>query len=217
MKLEFNNSNTFCISLQSNPSRWERMQSRCQSFELDVTKCIGSIGVNLVDNFEINLSREQKGCSTSHLRIYKYMIEYQLPYAFILEDDACFDKQWREKLKEIEPILDQDPEWDLIMLNASEPIIPINQWTLQTEQYLTAGYIISLKGATHILNWFRNCYYSSDWMTTRLQLAGHSYSYFPWLIIQEGKDSSIQPNSTEDFKKVQRCLREIDYSLDNYV
>jgi GR25 family glycosyltransferase involved in LPS biosynthesis len=219
MKFEFNSSNTFCISLSSS-NRWIRIQSRFQYFNLHVTQWEASTPDSIVDQFSPynNLNERQKACAQSHINIYKHMIEHQLSYALIFEDDACIDKQWREKLFEIETILDQDPEWDLIMLNASEPIIPAYQWTRQTEQFLTAGYIISLKGVRTIMNWFSGSYYSSDWMTTRLQLAGHSYSYFPWLVIQEGKYSLIQDKvPVEDYSKVVRCLNEINYSLDNYI
>ena len=55
-------------------------------------------------------------------------------------------------------------------------------------------------------------------MTTRLQLNNHSYSFFPWLVIQEGNYSLIQEKvPDEDYAKVVRCLKEINYSLDNYI
>jgi GR25 family glycosyltransferase involved in LPS biosynthesis len=86
-----------------------------------------------------------------------------------------------------------------------------------TEQYLTAGYIISQKGVRTLMNHFSSGYGASDWMTTRLQLYGHSYGYFPWVIIQEGKDTNIGSNLEADHEKVLRCLGEIDYGLENYV
>jgi hypothetical protein len=82
---------------------------------------------------------------------------------------------------------------------------------------LTGGYIISQKGARRILSLFDGYYGSSDWMTTRLQLEGHSYSYFPWLIIQEGDESTIGSGVDADHAKVLRCLSAVEYSLDNYL
>ncbi len=105
----------------------------------------------------------------------------------------------------------------MIFLNASEPITPKDTWVKAHEQYLTAGYVISLQSAEIILRDFGNCFYSSDWMTSRDQIYGHSYCYFPWLIIQEGIDSTIGSNLDQDREKVVRCLKEIDYSLDNYI
>jgi hypothetical protein len=46
---------------------------------------------------------------------------------------------------------------------------------------------------------------------------GHSYSYFPWLIIQEGDESTIGSGVEADHAKVVRCLGEIGYELANYV
>jgi glycosyl transferase family 25 len=213
---EFNETNTFCISLESNPVRWENMQRRFRICDLNVTRFIASNGEDLVDTFSEYLNKGQKGCSQSHVLLYKKIIQDNMDYALILEDDACFDKQWREKINEFcEKINDND--WDLVVLNGSEPIIPSFHWVLQNEQYLTAGYIISKKGAKHILDFYRNCFCSSDWMTTRLQLHGHSYCYFPWLIIQEGKDSNIGEQLEADHEKVINCLKNIDYSLDNYI
>ena len=55
-------------------------------------------------------------------------------------------------------------------------------------------------------------------MTTRLQTMGRSWSYFPWLIIQEGFESTIGSGVEADHAKVVRLLGDIGYSLEeNYV
>ncbi len=54
-------------------------------------------------------------------------------------------------------------------------------------------------------------------MTSRDQIYGHSYCYFPWLIIQEGIDTTIGSKFDADREKVVRCLNEINYSIDNYI
>ena len=214
--LSFDETNTFCISLENHPTRWEKMRNRFQICGLQVTRWPASTKDTLVDTFAHYLNDGQKGCAQSHINIYRHMLQNDLPYAFILEDDACFDLSFSERLEDCWRTID-DENWDLIVLNGSEPIHPPFQWVLQTEQYLTAGYIISRKGATQILNQYHDCFYSSDWMTTRLQLHGHSYGYFPWPIIQEGKDSNIGQQFEADHEKVLRCLGEIQYSLQNYV
>lgn len=107
--------------------------------------------------------------------------------------------------------------WDLILLNASEPVQPLFTWTKVTEQYLSGAYIISRKGVDILLQLYHNNYASSDWMTSRLQLFNNSYSYFPWLVIQEGIESTIGSCVDEDHKKVKRCLEEINYDVDQYI
>jgi len=131
----FDASNTFCISLESNPDRWKRMEKRLELSGLEATKWPGvSSPEELTDNFFSSLNMGQKGCSQSHLNIYKYILEHDLEYALILEDDACFDKKWKEKLEEVN-IRTIDPEWHSVVLNGSEPIVPRDTWVNTNEQY----------------------------------------------------------------------------------
>ena len=213
----FNSSNTFCIHLKSNTERLENIQKQFNVLNIDVTIWPASTPEDIKDNFPFHLNGGQKGCAQSHINIWKKIVEDEIEYALILEDDARFDKEWKTKLDRFCEN-NNDKEWDAIFLNASEPIEPRDTWvcTKDKEQYLTAGYVISLKGARVLLRDFHDCFFSSDWMTSRLQLYGHSYSYFPWLIIQEGKDSDIGSNLEADREKVIRCLNEIQYSLENY-
>ena len=136
------------------------------------------------------------------------MKKNNIPYALILEDDACFDKQWQSKLSSVIERIENDPDWHAIFLNASVPISPTFEWKCITEQYLSAGYVISQSGCNYILNYFSDMYYASDWMTSIMQFNGHCYSYFPWLIIQEGKESTIRnPHQVDtDRQKVIDCL-----------
>jgi GR25 family glycosyltransferase involved in LPS biosynthesis len=214
----FNKSNCFCISLLSNNERWLKMEKKFEIIGLDVNRVPAAIGGtdDIIDSFNNNLNNGQIGCAQSHVNLWKYIYNNKLPYALILEDDACFDKDWKSKLDNFFKDIN-DPHWDLILLNSSEPCHPIHEWNLCREQYLAGGYIISFRGVKNILNLFNNYYYSSDWMTSRLQLYNHSYCYFPWLIIQEGNESTIGSCFEEDHNKVIRCLNEINYGLDNYI
>lgn len=213
----FSKINTFCISLETNKERWYRMQKRFEEQNLDVTRWIASTPYNLIDNFHNYLSKEERACAQSHILIWKHMLKHNIEYALIFEDDAVFNKNWKNMLLEFKI---NDPQWDLILLNASEPVIPSFTWTIAKEQYLTAGYILSLKGANLLLQLFNNNYASSDWMTSRLQNNNHSYCYFPWPIIQDGIDSTLKTNNNDlndDKAKVLRCLNEIGYDiLSNY-
>jgi GR25 family glycosyltransferase involved in LPS biosynthesis len=145
------------------------------------------------------------------------MLHHNIDYALILEDDACFHKDWKTQLTKINNIINNDPLWDCIFLNVSDPVTPTNKWSLVSEQYLTGGYIINLRGIKYIMDLFKNGIGASDWMTTRLQQRGHCYSFFPWLIIQEGNESTIGSNCDADHKKVLRCLNEIHCDIKNYI
>ena len=211
----FNENNTFCISLMTNKERCEKMKGRFQKLNLDVTLWPASTPNDLIDIFKDYLSPHQKACTQSHWNIWKYIINNNIDYALILEDDACFDKLFYEKINQFWKDVD-DNEWDCIFLNASEEIHPTYKWVLAREQYLCGGYILSKRGANKLINIYTSCLHMSDWMTSRLQLFNHCYSYFPWLIIQEGKETTIGSGVHEDHKKVIRLLGEINYSLENY-
>lgn len=212
----FNSTNTFCISLLSNTKRLQKMQERFGKLQMEVTIWPACTKENLTNEFVYYLNDNARGCAQSHYNIWKHMMHNNIEYALILEDDACFDKHFFEKLEAFSIDI-HDQKWDALFLNASEKIDITNKWVLDKEQYLTGGYILSKRGCYKLLSMFFGWLYAADWMTTRLQLYNHSYSYFPWLIIQEGEESTIGSNAVEDYKKVIRLLSEINYSLDNYI
>jgi len=212
----FTDKNTFCISLLHHTERWNKMLKRFEYFDLSVCRWPAAMYPDdIIDTFHHDLQNGQRGCAQSHIQIWRHMIQHKLDYALILEDDACFDIHWKDKLNRFH--LDSTQKnWHAIFLNASEPLHKINKWSPALNQFLTGGYILSYTGATILLNTFHGCYHTSDWMTSRLQLLGNCYTYFPWLIIQEGTDSTIGSGVEADHEKVVRCLSAVHYSLDNY-
>lgn len=215
MPFQFDFTNTFCVTLDGHP-RTERMKKRFEKFNLDVTMWKASTPKDITDHIMDYLSDLKKACTQSHVNIWKYMIEKNLEYAFILEDDAMFHSEWREKVKELDTVIQNDKDWDLILLNASEPSTPLYSWNIAKKNCLTAGYILSIRGAKKMLNDWKDCFHNCDWMTYCLQDYGHSYTYFPWLIIQEGKETTIGGNLEADHAKVIRCLTEVGHTIDEY-
>ena len=55
-----------------------------------------------------------------------------------------------------------------------------------------------------IANFFQK--WEADWMTWCLQKEGHSYAYFPWPAIQEGKDTTIGSDVKANREKVRALL-----------
>ena len=210
----FNKNNTFCISLFSHNTRWETMSKRFSILHLEVTRIEASTEKDLCDVFLDNTvcgspSLLQKCCSQSHIQLWRHIVALDLEYAFILEDDARFVKDWKQKLDKI----NLDEHWDAIFLNAFDPVSPMDSWEIVSHQCLTGGYILSRKGVRRILEMFSSGFYVADWMTEQLQNDGHCYSYFPWLIIQDGYDSTIGGDADENYRKVLFYLNEIQSSL----
>jgi GR25 family glycosyltransferase involved in LPS biosynthesis len=190
------------------------MQERFDKLGMDVTRFRASCPDDVKGNFAAHLNIGQKCCALSHYRLWEHIFMSGLDYALVIEDDARFDYNWREKLDQ--GFQQLDPDWDAIFLNCSEPMVPAGQWQKVNEQYLTGGYIISKKGVAKILGLFSQMLYASDWMTSRLQTMGQCYSYFPWLIVQDGSESTIGSDYNADHLKVLRCLGEINYDLEEH-
>jgi GR25 family glycosyltransferase involved in LPS biosynthesis len=215
--MKFDNKNSFCISVLSNTVRWERMKERFAKLNMNVTRFTASTPNDIIayknqDFFAGHLNMGQKCCALSHFRLWEHILMSGLEYALVIEDDARFDNEWLQKINS----LDLCDDWDAIFLNCSEPIFPEFTWKKVSEQYLTGGYVISKKGVANILGMFCRTLCASDWMTSRLQTLGKSYSYFPWLIIQDGSESTIGSDFNADHQKVLRCLGKINYSIDDH-
>jgi GR25 family glycosyltransferase involved in LPS biosynthesis len=209
----FTEANVFCIMLENNP-RQINMKRRMTELDLSYTKWNASTPNTLIDNFKSDITNEfVKGCAQSHINIWRHIVNNNIEYALILEDDACFDKSWKIKLANFT----KDNDWNCIMLSSSEPVDLLNTWVKATWQYSTIGYIISNKGAKWILEEFKDCFDRSDSMTIALQNHGNCYTHFPWLVIQDGLDTTIGSNIDYDNKKMFTNLDKINYSLENYV
>ena len=214
----FTQNNTFCISLKSSTDRRQRMTERCKRAGIQFSFWDASTPYDLDETFQNSLRPAEKACAQSHINIWKYMVNYNIDYAFILEDDAVFDHKWKEKFNRVLPKLVSMKQWDGIFLNAFEPTEQIDEWVLAKEQYLTAAYILSKEGASYMLNHFKGWYCTSDWMTTRLQLRNRSLTYFPWLVIQEQKGSLLRSKEAndKDREKILLILGDINYDITNY-
>ena len=135
-----------------------------------------------------------------------------IPYAFILEDDASFDKNWIEKLDEF-----KYEDFNLVLLNAWTSSFPCYKWNLCFDQCLAGGYIISFNGCKILCELYKDCLDIADYMTMKLQNYGKCYTYFPWLIVQDNNDSQIGNNCKYDDEFANSQLSCIQYSRDNYI
>jgi GR25 family glycosyltransferase involved in LPS biosynthesis len=212
---------TFCINIEARKDRWDAMKERFKKYNIHAIQWRASTPDTVKGNYVHYLKGVQKACAYSHLRIYETMIKNNIEMAFILEDDASFRHDWMPIVQsKLSSIIKEDPEWDCIFLNVSEEIYPVETWTKIKDHCLAGGYIIHQRGAKFILEQFKDMYYCIDWMTQILQARGHSYSYFPWLIIQDGSTSNINDDKsgkmTPDYQKVIRLLNEANYPIENY-
>lgn len=217
-KFEFTERNTFVINLETSIERLKNIDKRLTHFNIKYTRWNASTPDTVTDVFAKKyITDTEKGCAQSHIHIWRHIVKNNIDYALILEDDAVFDKQWLEKLQLFCDTVEDDL-WDGVFMDISEPIYPIHTWGIVKPGWCTGGYILSKKGATTLLKTFKNKYSIADFMTRRLQEYNHSYSYFPYLIIQEGISSTIsENNNSNNNKNTYTTLKSINYSLNNYL
>ncbi len=209
---------TFCINLKEATKRWENIELQAKHYGINIQRWEGSRPHEIPSNFSQSLSLPVRAATFSHIRIWKHALEKGYDSVFILEDDAKFRYDWLDILNEkLKTLQQEDPNWFALWLNASEEIHPTETWKKVTEQYLAGGYIIHKRAMEWLLNtYLPNTIYCIDWMTTRMQYVGNVYSFFPWLIIQDGSPSFCQSDNSLDFQKVVRLLKEANYSMEKY-
>lgn len=212
----------FCINLKEATTRWNRIKKRFDYFNLDVRRWEAST-IKEINNYNyvnwIMPHHIARAISISHFKIWKYQVDNNIPIIFILEDDAVFRKDWIDIVNNKLNIIDaEDPNWNMLLLNAFEITHPKESWSSARNQYLAGGYILTLSGAKWLVNTYGGALDSADLMTMNLQNLNHSYTYFPWLIIQEQLDSFRQPDGSQinDWNKLKKSLDEANYSIDNY-
>ncbi|MWN05660.1 glycosyltransferase family 25 protein [Gilliamella sp. Pas-s95] len=92
----------FIINLEKESKKREHIKKECEKLKLDFEIYNAIDGNTLSDSFIQNtvydypnnlLTKGEIGCALSHLNIYKKIIQNNLPYALILEDDAVLDRK----------------------------------------------------------------------------------------------------------------------------
>lgn len=197
-----------CINTEGAAGRWSRMQERFRHHGLDARRfpaCEPPVDGSFVEG----LRPGEQACALSHYRIWEYAKSCPQP-TFILEDDACFRYNWRSCIASFEP-----RPWDAIFLNAAEESLPLHTWQKTRGNCMAAAYVLQPHAAEWLVQAFSEKLYAADAMTMALQEQGHCYTYFPWLVIQEGYDSALRdPNP--DAAKVRRLLEKHGSDLTMY-
>jgi GR25 family glycosyltransferase involved in LPS biosynthesis len=208
-----------CINLDSRTDRWENMQRRLAAYGLthNLTRKSACTPDQLNRQYESYLPSGAKACAQSHLEVWEAFLSSNKDVIMILEDDIQFRKDWVSIVNEkLATISVEDPEWHALFLNGTEELPVQEKWALAHEQYMTGAILYSRRGIQKLLDMYGPPYHASDWMTMNLQYSGHSYTYFPWLTVQEGSYSDIRNDDSQpDYDKMRRLLAAVDYDYDS--
>lgn len=197
---------TYIVSLASEQKRRAHMQSLCSQYGIEDAKFIDAVDMRKSSIDEVKesstlpihkkarkqrqLSPGEVGCALSHHHIYKEMVDKQINYAFVLEDDAQFIRDPLPLLNEqnLALIAEQCP-FDVLILGYVKTLetqlpyyyrrVPIKykaklalpegdiSFGTPWKQYGcgTVAYIITLEGAKKLLEvTSKPCVAADDWL-----------------------------------------------------
>ncbi len=211
----------FIINLPESIDRRAFMKTQCESLDVSPVFIDAVYGKDL-SKLDIEKYCDQKkamqifgrelllgeiGCALSHKKIYQKMIEENIDYAVVLEDDAIVSRDIEYVLKSI---LSSELNWDLILLGHYKNNIkgiksPISLWDkhfISTKYTLgrladfgfgTHGYLITLKGAKKLNEELFNIHRPIDHYTSDSQLF-NVYALEPTVINVENNFETLIDN-----------------------
>ncbi|MBZ7987585.1 glycosyltransferase family 25 protein [Campylobacter canadensis] len=219
----------FVINLAQAEERRNYISNLCQKYELDyeIIQAVEGKAIskqeylNIVDYDKMiqfhkrELGLGELGCSLSHKKCYEKILEENLKYAVILEDDAYFD----ENLLEFLQYLNEFPkDLELLLLGHQRQVYNDDGFRIESpysrrfvKKILnykirrliargngTYGYFISKNGALKLLSHLEKIYLPIDALTCNEKVL-NTYALFPVLI--HTHENFMLESSTQDDKK----------------
>ncbi|MEI5640448.1 MULTISPECIES: glycosyltransferase family 25 protein [unclassified Pseudoalteromonas] len=160
----------FVINMETCKERFDATYERLMQSQVVATRFNATVGKALTLEevshwydaaanrryYHRDLTLGEIGCYISHMRIWQKLVDENIPYAIVLEDDLHIEPSFAAVLANIASLTD----WDLIKLsdNRDNPFFqqqPLNEeFTLGNYRKVpngTQGYAISLSGAKKLL------------------------------------------------------------------
>lgn len=157
--------NIFVITMRD--ERWVKARKRYKNINANIKKWKATDGRflnkidwkkrKLLDN--IRMRRGQIGCYHSHMKIWQHIVNHNLPYALILEDDANLTNnknQYKKILAAMSDLESIDSNWDIFFLSRSVYKTPVKTFltsniVIPGPSYGCFAYAVSLNAAKKLL------------------------------------------------------------------
>ena len=161
----------FIINLERRKDKLDRIKERIKKIQnnedIEIIKAVDGNNINTeylsVNKYKVNskwrdnnnkrpIKLGEIGCSLSHYKIWKRIVEEKIKFGIILEDDAVFSDDYNEKINEIT----KNIEYDMLYLgrkvfNKNEEEVNENM-VISNFSYWTIGYVLTNNGAKKLLN-----------------------------------------------------------------
>lgn len=180
-------------------------------------------------SINLKLSRAEIGCAASHISVYKKIVQENLPFALIMEDDFVITENFNRIIAEIKNFVSAQKKPTIILLNANhgtryfrKSIVKIGRYGLH--KTLAArraeGYIINQSAALYFSDILSPIKYEADyWSYFIYKYSQVQYiSCIPHLVEQNARNlnSDIEHERIKYEKKGTRSLREINFKKLTY-
>lgn len=208
---------TFIINLERESEKRENIKKECHKLKLDFEIYNAIDGYTLSESFIQNivydypnnyLTKGEIGCALSHINVYKKIIEYNLPYALIIEDDTSFDTKLPDFLKAFQ---EKNYKKGIFLLTGDFDYLVNKKFNLNnfelfevTKAVRASGYIITKDAAQKLINFLFPVRYEADMFKVFRLCAGIKlYATLPSLITTNEESlikSSIQTDRAPKIK-----------------
>jgi GR25 family glycosyltransferase involved in LPS biosynthesis len=149
----------YCINLERRPDRKENAQAQFENYGIENVEFFRATDGRAEAPDGIFITRPEWGCSDSHIRIWRDIVQNNHEYALIFEDDVIILPEFNEKLKIIMDELEKFPTWDLVNLGP----LSMRVYKKKASEHLDRGgslgghcYMISQAGAQKVHLWNAN-------------------------------------------------------------
>jgi GR25 family glycosyltransferase involved in LPS biosynthesis len=160
----------YCINLERRPDRRRQVEEEFRREELDSVEFFAA-----TDGCSHPLmNKGECGCTDSHIRLWRDIVDKGYPWALVFEDDARLVEHFRDRLDDI--LSDLPDDWDYVNLG-SVPFLKIKRETVtprlvRGSSTTTHCYLVSQKGARHLSQWnTRDTHFIVDMQLARTPLS----------------------------------------------
>lgn len=212
---------TYIVNLKENIDRRDAMKKQLDHANLNYQFIEAVKGADLTDeqikskvlNYpDCFLTKGEIGCALSHIKIYQQMVNDNIEYALILEDDAVIPQNIEETINHI---IQQDINSKSNVYLLSKVISYIENKKLHSNIYQayhacgTHGYLINLNAAKKLLGSLNPVRYEADmWWIFRFRKYINVYCLIPHLINTNDEDKS---NSSLEIERSKTLAQREEY------
>lgn len=143
----------YCINLEKRKDRRERSASEFSREGLDVEFFRATDG-RIDPPSDLYITPAEYGCASSHVRVWRDMVDRDHELALVLEDDVELCLNFKDKLSEVIREATQVPDWDAIFIGYVMPIFHrrVTNSLIEGRPLATHSYLINLRCAKKLCN-----------------------------------------------------------------